>query len=100
MANQQQVVSEEVQQLLLSELRKHMAPMNIVAIRTEQYASDWEDGPDLWVYARYLGDKVKWGGRKFFLLIRALRPKLREIGETRYPIILFERIKEAENAVA
>lgn len=100
MAREGQVVTEKVERLLLDELRKHLAPMNVVAIRTEQWGEGWETGPSLWVYARFLGEEEKWGGEKYLQLMDVLPSKLEEWGEPRRPVVLFEPIEEGEDAAA
>ncbi len=100
MSDSQRKVSAEVQRLLKREVKKHMAPLKIVRMRIEEDDSGWEGGPTIRVTSEYHGKAGDVNPRKFGMLWPLLLPKLKKLGEQRWPAFAFILVGEAKNATA
>jgi hypothetical protein len=90
-----------VRQVLLDGLRTHFDTLHIVDVRVESRLDELDDDGDFFkVYVIFDGQAEGIDPGRRSSIARHLRPKLRAIGETAFPVFYFLTTGEAELAPA
>ncbi len=93
-------LSEEVKELLTTEITQHMLPMKVVQVHAEARDDGWEGGPVVWIEVELEKGSGLVDPETYGSLLVMLPPKLGELGETRFPSVRFFRPEDKYHAVA
>jgi hypothetical protein len=91
------MVAQNVQAALEDEIRKHLGS-DVISVKATRDDDDDEDDDVLWVTV--VVEQSASGEGDMSSLVRHLRPRLSELGETAFPVISFMSKQERDQEMA